>query len=144
MVNGSTITYRDEGTLDPAVLESVLRRSTLGERRPVDDQSCMDGMAHNATLTVSAWDGDVCVGVSRTLTDFVYAAYLSDLAVDEAYQSRGIGIELIVRTRARLGPKCNLILLAAPAAVDYYPKIGFQHRPQGWVLRPTDPFPLSR
>ena len=138
------ITYRDNEPIDAPTFADVLRRSTLGERRPVDDPQCMRGMVEHADITTTAWAGSHCIGVSRTVTDFHYAAYLSDLAVDEQWQGKGIGIELINRTRAQLGPRCNIILLAAPAAEEYYPRIGFQHRPQGWVLRPTDPFPPQR
>ena len=138
-----SIVYRDNEPIDTATFADVLRRSTLGLRRPVDDLECMQGMVEHADITTTAWAGDLCIGVSRTVTDFHYAAYLSDLAVDEDWQGKGIGLELIQRLRDQVGPKCNIILLAAPAAEQYYPRIGFQHRPQGWVLRPSDPFPPS-
>lgn len=57
------------------------------------------------------------------MTDFVYCTYLSDLAVDEAFQKQGIGKKLIRLTK-RETPKATLILLAAPEAADYYPHIG--------------------
>jgi ribosomal protein S18 acetylase RimI-like enzyme len=91
-------------------------------------------MLQNANILVTAWDGDKLVGVARTLTDFHYACYLSDLAVDEAYQRRGIGKRLIAVTQEQLGPNCKIILLAAPVANDYYPKIGFDHNPRCWIL----------
>ena len=74
--------------------------------------------------------------IARSLTDFVYAAYLSDLAVDRSLQRSGVGKELVRRTQAALGPRCTLILLAAPLAVDYYARIGFERHPQAWILRP--------
>ena len=70
------------------------------------------------------------------MTDFSYAAYLSDLAVDAAFQGHGVGRELIRLTRENLGPRCTLILLSAPGAVDYYPRMGFEKHRQAWVLRP--------
>lgn len=76
------------------------------------------------------------IGVARSVTDFAYCCYLSDLAVDQAYARQGVGRRLIEETRGRLGPKCSLVLLAAPAAVDYYPHIGFTRHPQAWMLRP--------
>jgi ribosomal protein S18 acetylase RimI-like enzyme len=94
----------------------------------------MEGMVRNANLTVTAWAGEQLVGVARSVTDFSYCCYLSDLAVDREFQRRGIGRELIARTQAELGPRCNLILLSAPAAVDYYPKLGFEKHPQAWML----------
>ena len=126
--------------LSPVHFIDLLRRSTLAERRPVDDAEAIAGMLANADLTVSAWDGDLLVGVARSVTDFTYCCYLSDLAVDVAYQRQGIGVELIAHTQAQLGPRCNLILLAAPAAANYYGHIGFNHHPRCWIL-PRDKRP---
>jgi len=128
------IAYNANSPLTAAEFIDVLRRSTLAERRPVDDPEAIAGMVANADLTVTAWDGDRLVGVARSVTDFTYCCYLSDLAVDAAYQRQGIGVELIARTQAQLGPQCKLILLAAPAAADYYPRIGFEHHPRCWIL----------
>ena len=113
----------------------VLNRSTLGQRRPVDDRECMEGMVKNANLLVTAWEGERLVGVARSFTDFVYACYLSDLAVDVAYQRTGIGKRLITETQKSLGPRCKITLIAAPAARDYYPAIGFVQNPDCWELK---------
>ena len=78
-------------------------------------------------------DGDLLVGVARSVTDFAYCCYLSDLAVCADYQRQGIGLELQRRTLAMLGPRCKLILLAAPAAAGYYPHIGFERHESCWV-----------
>ena len=134
------IQYYTSPPLSPALFTDLLRRSTLAERRPVDDAEAIAGMLANADLTVTAWDGELLVGVARSVTDFTYCCYLSDLAVDVAYQRQGIGVELIARTQAQLGPRCNLILLAAPAAADYYGHIGFNHHPRCWIL-PRDKRP---
>ena len=112
----------------------LLTNSTLGERRPVDDRDCMEGMISNSNLIVSAWDGENLVGISRCMTDFHYACYLSDLAVNETYQKSGIGKELQRLTQNQLGPKCKLILIAAPAANSYYEHIGFTNNERCWVL----------
>jgi len=120
--------------LTPEQFIDLLNRSTLGERRPIDDPDTIAGMVANADITLSAWDGDKLVGVARSVTDFTYCCYLSDLAVDAAYQRQGIGVELMARTQALLGPKCKVILLAAPAAADYYGHVGFDHYPRCWVL----------
>jgi len=133
-MNGKTMIYNSTTPLSPTQFTDLLRRSTLAERRPVDDAETIAGMLANADLTVTAWDGDLLVGVARSVTDFTYCCYLSDLAVDVAYQRQGIGIELIAHTQAQLGPRCNLILLAAPAAADYYGHIGFNHHPRCWIL----------
>ena len=114
----------------------VLRRSGFAERRPVDDFECIRDMVANANLLVTAWHGSQLIGVARSVTDFAYCCYLSDLAVDERFQKRGIGRQLIRETQQRLGPKCKIILLAAPKAVDYYPKVGFTRHDSAWVLPP--------
>jgi ribosomal protein S18 acetylase RimI-like enzyme len=137
MSAGTTeIRYATNEPVTRAEFLAVLAASGLAERRPVDDPDCIDGMLANASLTVTARAEGRLVGIARSLTDFVYAAYLSDLAVDRSLQRSGVGKELVRRTQAELGPRCSLILLAAPQAVDYYPRIGFEHHPQAWMLRP--------
>jgi GNAT superfamily N-acetyltransferase len=110
----------------------LLKESTLAERRPIEDRSCMEGVVSNSNLMLIAWHGEKLVGVARSMTDFHYACYLSDLAVDKDYQGRGIGKELQIRTQRELGPKCKLILIAAPAASDYYQHIGFSKNDRCW------------
>jgi len=112
----------------------LLKNSTLGERRPVNDRSCMEGMISNSNLTVSAWENNSLVGISRCVTDFYYACYLSDLAVSKTHQKMGIGKELQRLTQNQLGPKCSLILIAAPAANTYYEHIGFKNNERCWIL----------
>jgi len=130
-----TIEYRHTHSITAEQFKDVLNRSTLGERRPVDDDECMMKMVQNANLTVTAWNGETLVGVARSVTDLVYCCYLSDLAVDKTYQHQGIGRELIHLTQKQLGSRCTLILLAAPAAESYYPKIGMTHHESAWLLR---------
>ena len=113
----------------------LLRRSTLAERRPVDDRKCIEAMLRHGNLLCTAWDESKLVGVARSVTDFEYCCYLSDLAVDEKYQKKWIGKELIRLTKSKLGRIANLILLSAPKAEDYYPKIGFAAHRSAWILR---------
>ena len=131
------IAYRSDLRPEPAIARELYVASTLAERRPVDDDERFAAMLANANLVVTAWDGDLLVGISRALSDFSYATYLSDLAVRTSHQRHGIGRELIRRTQAD-APRATLILLAAPAAERYYPHIGFQHHPQAWLLRTDD------
>lgn len=129
------IDYRDNASISLEAAIDLYRRSTLGERRPIDRPDIFEGMLENASLTVTAWHGDRLVGIARSLTDFSYVAYLADLAVDAEYQRQGIGERLIQETRGRLGKECMVVLLAAPKANDYYPRLGFEHNPRAWVLR---------
>lgn len=91
-------------------------------------------MLKHANLLCTAWDGATLVGVARSVTDFEFCCYLSDLAVDEKYQRRGIGRELIRLTQSQLGPKAKLILLSAPDAETYYPRVGFDQHRSAWVI----------
>lgn len=133
--------YGNQLNLDEVI--DLYKSSTLGERRPVDDKQIMSDMLTHANLTVTAWDGDLLVGIARTLTDFGYVGYLSDLAVRLSYQRKGIGMMLIQKTREKMGPRSMLVLLSAPKAVEYYPKIGFSQHHSAWILRATDPYSIS-
>ena len=139
----ASITYRYGNELDLDQFLDLYRDSTLGERRPVDDRQIAMDMLRHANLIVTAWDDDLLVGIARTLTDFGYVGYLADLAVRRAYQHQGIGTTLIEETRRKMGPRSMLVLLAAPAAVEYYPHVGFSLHENAWVLRAADPFPTN-
>lgn len=112
----------------------LLIRSTLAERRPIEDEETLAAMLKHADILCTAWDDTKLIGVARSVTDFQYCCYLSDLAVDEAYQGSGVGKELIRQTQSLLGTRASLILLAAPKAVDYYPKLGFEKHNSAWVI----------
>lgn len=130
--------YRRDAALDLDQFIELYRASTLAERRPADDRETMRQMRDHASLTITAWDSDTPVGIARTLTDFGYVAYLADLAVAASHQGQGIGKRLIEETRSALGPRCMIVLLAAPAASDYYPHLGFHHTDRAWILRGDD------
>lgn len=131
------IEYKIENTLSVEEFIEVLKRSTLAERRPVDDLARMQKIVKNANLIITAREGERLVGVARSITDFAYCTYLSDLAVDETYQRQGIGKELIKQTKLA-APEAKIILLSAPKAVDYYPKIGMTQHPYCYYLDDID------
>ena len=133
----TAVHYQLEPGLSADEFVDVLRRSTLAERRPVNDRPTIQAMLEHADLILTARSDDVLIGVSRAITDFAYCTYLSDLAVDSAYQRQGIGRELLKRTHAAAGLHTNLILLAAPLAQDYYPHIGFTRHDSCWILPRT-------
>ncbi len=128
------IQYRLNQTISAAQFISLLNRCALGERRPIDDETCIQGMLDNSNLVVSAWVGDELFGIARCVTDFHYCCYLSDLAVDNDLQNSGIGKTLVQLCQDQLEESCKLILLASPDANDYYPNIGFSNHPRCWVL----------
>jgi ribosomal protein S18 acetylase RimI-like enzyme len=131
------ITYTLEPNLSAQDFQDVLIASTLSARRPAGDLARLERMLRGANIIVTARDGSKLVGVSRALSDFSYCCYLSDLAVDAAYQRRGIGKRLIDETRAAAGLEATLILLSAPAAESYYPKIGMKRHESCWVMART-------
>ena len=131
------ITYRTGNDLNLDQVIELYRASTLGERRPVDERERMAAMLKYANLVITAWDGELLVGLARSITDFSYATYLSDLAVRVSHQRHGLGKELMRRTQAA-APQATVILLSAPKAVDYYPHVGFTRHPSAWVLKPEE------
>ena len=132
------IIYKHNAKIEVLEAIELYKKSTLGERRPIDRLDIFEGMIKNANLVISAWHKERLVGIARSLTDFTYVAYLADLAVDQAYQRQGIGKRLIEETRQSLGKECMIVLLAAPQANEYYPQLGFQHNPRAWVLPGED------
>jgi len=129
------VAYQLEPNLSAQEFIDCLVRSTLAERRPVDNREIILGMLKNADILVSARTGDgLLVGVSRAITDYSYCTYLSDLAVDKAFQGLGIGRELIERTHEAAGHGTMLLLLSAPAAESYYPHIGMTQHRSAWFL----------
>lgn len=129
-----TIDYKVNVPVTVEQFLSILGESSLGERRPVDDYECVKGMITNSNLIVTAWDNGKLVGIARSVTDFHYACYLSDLAVHKEYQKGGVGKKLQVLTQEQLGSKCKLILISAPDANTYYKHIGFTNNERCWVL----------
>lgn len=131
------IVYTSEPELTAVEFIDVLRRSTLSERRPVDDLATIEGMLRHADLMITArLASGLLVGVARSISDFHYCTYLSDLAVDQSYQRQGIGKELIEQTHRQAGLETRLILLAAPKARDYYPHIGMKSHDSCWMIEP--------
>lgn len=133
MPNMVMIQYSHENNLSAGEFIGLLVRSGLSERRPVDEPERIEAMLRNANLIITARIDGRLVGVSRSLTDFSFCTYMSDIAVDKAYQRKGIGIELIRATKMAT-PLAKLILLSAPAATGYYPKIGMSQWAQCFYL----------
>lgn len=127
------IIYQIEKSVSVEEFREVLVNSTLGERRPINNHETLSKMLEHGNLIVTARDNGKLIGIARSLTDFNYCTYLSDLAVDKNYQKMGIGKELIKQTKFKT-PNAKLILLSAPKAVKYYPKIGMIKWEQCYVL----------
>lgn len=133
-----TIDYKINEAISADQFIELLKDSSLAERRPIDDKECVRGMLANGNLAITAWSGDKLVGIARSITDFHYACYLSDLAVAKDFQNSGIGKKLIQLTREQLGHHCMLNLISAPNANAYYGHIGMTHNPRCWTLKHHD------
>ena len=129
------VLYRSDVTITAEQFIDLLKRSTLDQRRPVHDQNRIQKMLDHGNVLITAWIDNKLVGVSRAVTDYSFCCYLSDLAVDENYQHQGIGKQLVYHTHEAAGPDTMMILLAAPAAVNYYPKIGMEQFAHCYVIK---------
>jgi GNAT superfamily N-acetyltransferase len=126
------IQYKINVPLSSSDVSDVFKSSEI--KRPVDDLDRIQRMIDNADVTVSAWDVEKLVGIARAITDYSYCCYLSDLAVSKPYQKRGIGTELINHLRGHLGEEVSLLLLSAPTAMEYYPRVGFEKTEKAFLI----------
>ena len=129
----SSIEYHFNAPITGEEVADVFQRS--GINRPTDDMERIQKMIDHGNLIITAWDGAKLVGIARSLTDFCYCCYLSDLAVDKDYQRCGVGKELIRQTQLRLSDQVSLLLLSAPTAMTYYPTVGFDKAENAWIIR---------
>jgi ribosomal protein S18 acetylase RimI-like enzyme len=134
-MTGPEIEYHIDRAVDVAAFKDILERSGLGARRPVGDPNRLERMLKAYNLVVTAWHAGLLVGIATCWTDYAHSAYLADLAVAADQQRRGIGRQLIELARATVGPQVTLILLSAPAAVNYYPKIGMERFTDCFIFR---------
>jgi N-acetylglutamate synthase-like GNAT family acetyltransferase len=106
-----------------------------GINRPIEDLTRIDQMLKNSNLIISAWDGIELIGIARSVTDYNYCCYLSDLAVKMEHQKSGIGKTLIELTQETIGEQTMLLLLSAVPAMEYYPKVGFEKVENGFIIK---------
>ncbi len=119
----------------PATQKIIQVYDSSGINRPTSDEDRITKMYANSNLVVTAWDKEELVGIARSLSDFCYACYLSDLAVSKEYQNKGIGKKLIKITKEKIGDQSMLLLLSAPTAVEYYPKVGLENFTDAFLIR---------
>jgi predicted N-acetyltransferase YhbS len=127
------ITYKTD--VKPTAQQIIDLYNSAGLKRPTDDAERIGKIYENSNLVITAWDGDLLVGVSRTITDFYYTSYLADLAVKLEYQKEGIGKKLLYLTKETLGDQCMMLLLSAPTAMEYYPKVGMDTVQNGFIIQ---------
>jgi ribosomal protein S18 acetylase RimI-like enzyme len=129
------IQYRTDLQVDVAAFKDILERSGLAARRPVGDAVRLARMLGAYNLVVTAWAGDVLVGIATCWTDYAHSAYLADLAVAADCQHGGVGRKLVELARATVGPQVTLLLLSAPGAVGFYPRIGMERFQDCFIFR---------
>ena len=105
--------------------------------RPINDSERIRKMFEHSDLIITAWDGGKLVGLSRTITDWVWCSYLADLAVLPNYKKSGIGKRLIELTKKKVGEQSMILLLSVPTAMDYYPKVGFSKEDRSFIIQRT-------
>lgn len=129
------IEYRHDKV--PTADEVIALYRDAGLARPVDDTERMKKMLSHSNLFVTAWQDEILIGLARSLTDWGFCCYLSDLAVRKTFKKRGIGKRLIQLTKERIGEQSLLLLLAAPTAMEYYPKVGFEKCENSFIIKRT-------
>jgi N-acetylglutamate synthase-like GNAT family acetyltransferase len=127
------IQFKINHSVKAAAVIEVFRSSDI--IRPVDDAKRIQAMLDNSNLIITAWDGIELIGIARSVTDFNYCCYLSDLAVKKEYQKSGIGKTLIELTQNTIGEQTMLLLLSAAPAMEYYPKVGFDKVENGFIIK---------
>lgn len=126
------IIYRLEGR--PTTEQIIELYDNSGLPRPTNDKERIHKMYENSNLIITAWDNELLIGVSRSITDWVWSCYLADLAVRQDYKGKGIGKKLIELTREQVGEQSMILLLSVPAAMEYYPKAGLQKVDNGFII----------
>jgi N-acetylglutamate synthase-like GNAT family acetyltransferase len=119
----------------PSTEEIIELYNESGLNRPTENSSRIEKMYAHSNLVVTAWYKNKLVGIARSLTDFCYCCYMSDLAVNKTFQKAGIGKKLIELTKNTIGPETMLLLLSAPEAMAYYPKVGFIKVDNGFIIK---------
>jgi len=126
------IFYSTEKNIPVQAIIEVFQSS--GIKRPTAAPQRIEAMFQAADVVISAWADDQLIGIARSLSDFCYCTYLSDLAVRKEYQNQGIGKQLIALTRQQVGPSSMLLLVAAPSAIDYYLKLGMDKLDRAFIF----------
>jgi len=135
LIKETTVKIKYKFDLTPSTDAIIDLYISSGLNRPTKDRERISKMYVNSNLIVTAWDEEKLVGISRSLTDFCYCCYLSDLAVREEYKHSGIGKKLIDLTKEKVGLHCMLLLLSAPSAMEYYPKAGLEKVENGFIIK---------
>ncbi|AZB16979.1 GNAT family N-acetyltransferase [Chryseobacterium indologenes] len=101
----------------------------------MNDDLRLQKMFDNANLVVSAWSENKLVGIARSLCDFSYCCYLSDICVNKEFRHLNIGKRLIEITREHAGKECKIILHSSEDALNFYDKIGMKRISEAFIIQ---------
>ncbi len=118
----------------PTAEQIIELYDNAGLPRPTNNMERIKKMFENSNLVITAWDNELLVGVSRSITDWVWSCYLADLAVRKEYKKSGIGKKLVELTKKAVGDQSMVLLLSVPTAMEYYPKIGFIKQESSFII----------
>lgn len=118
----------------PTAEQIIELYDNAGLPRPTNDKERIKKMFENSNLVITAWDNELLVGVSRSITDWVWSCYLADLAVRKEYKKSGIGKKMVELTKKAVGDQSMVLLLSVPTAMEYYPKIGFIKQESSFII----------
>jgi ribosomal protein S18 acetylase RimI-like enzyme len=138
MPPSTAVFYACEPRLDVDEFCRVLLESGLGATRPTGDRPRMQQMLDQADLVVTARLDRALVGVARSITDFSWCCYLSELAVSSSAQGLGVGKGLIDETRRLIGPRVSLVLASMPESVGFYERIGMPRQADTFWFKRTE------
>ena len=75
---------------------------------------------------VTAWDGDVLLGLGNALSDGHLVVYYPHLLVHPEYQGRGIGREIMLRLKEKYCGFHMHMLVSDRTTTEFYEKCGFE------------------
>jgi ribosomal protein S18 acetylase RimI-like enzyme len=119
-----TVIYAQEQDLPAADYISVVGATIMRDRRPIGNPERVDRMLRGSNMIVAARENGSIVGVLRAISDGDWVCYVSDLAVRDDHQHKGIGKGLLDACKAILGPGIVLVLVAYPEAEAFYRRLG--------------------
>ena len=101
--------------------------------------------AFENSYTFVLLQGEKTVGCVRVVTDFVTAAYIEDVIVDDSLRGRGIGQWMMreMMTSPDMAEQHRWLLMTADAQT-FYEKLGFSApgHPE-WVMEKVIPYPTE-
>lgn len=80
----------------------------------------------NYETVFTAWDGDTLVGLISAMDDGVMTAYIHYLLVRPEYQGKGVGKQLLERTKEKYKVYLRIVLNSYNKECGFYEHCGFK------------------